>query len=165
MRKPEKSGLIMFYTVVVAFLVPWFLTIIFYKKLDKALLFTITPIGSVIAFSIDELGFYFGFWNIKPFYDDTMAELPFNLGLYSILAFLLISLIRKYRQPLITIISFTLLTTILEFIYLIIGRVEYGNRWNLGWTFVSYLVPYFLLYLYYNALMKINVLNKSANKN
>ncbi len=131
----------------------------FHKKMNKALLLTIAPFGSVLAFFVDELGFYFGFWNVKPFDDDTIAELPFNLGLYSILAFLLILLIRKYKKALFTILVFSLVTTGLEFIYLIIGRVEYSNNWNIGWTFLSYLAPYFLLYFYYKALVKNNVLN------
>lgn len=150
----------MFINIVVAFIFPWLLVIFFANKVDKLILSLIAPLGSVLAFTIDELGFYFGYWNVIPFDEDTIAELPFNLGIYSIFAFLLIFLIHKYKYPTLTILIFSLITTLLEFIYLLIGRVEYGNGWNIGWTFVSYLVPYYFLWRYYKLLLRLKIFKR-----
>lgn len=55
----------------------------------------------------------------------------------------------------IIIFLFTLLTTCIEGLGVIFGRVVYHNGWNIGWTFISYLIPAVLNYIYYLYMKKI----------
>lgn len=151
----------MLLNVILGFILPWIVAI-YLIKADVRILALIAPIGSVIAFTFDVIGFSLKFWRITPFYEtEVMAALPMHLGIYPILAaFMVFFIHRKGLNKFIGILGFTLLTTLFEYIGVLIDKVHYGNSWNIFWTFFSYLVPYILVYLYYKLSMKLNYLGK-----
>ncbi|WP_251400930.1 hypothetical protein [Ureibacillus chungkukjangi] len=53
----------------------------------------------------------------------------------------------------------TLLTTIGEGIWLLLGMVLYQKNWNIGWTLISYLFPFYFIYLYYLFLKGLKILD------
>ena len=65
------------------------------------------------------------------------------LGCWSIV------LIRQLGRSLSLILVFSLGTTLLEGVAVLIGHVGYGNDWNLAWTFISCLVAYVAVYQFY----------------
>ncbi|MDM5246213.1 CBO0543 family protein [Lysinibacillus sp. G4S2] len=123
------------------------------------LLFLFSPFFSVVTYTINTLGFYFGFWEVLPFPNQkNLASLPFDLGIYPVFACYLIFFIKKINKPYFVLFLMTLLTTFLEMVFVYFERVTYGNGWNIYLTFFSYLLPYSFLYWYYRFLIKINVI-------
>lgn len=55
------------YFVIIAFILPWIIALLYLYPRDKKLIPLIGPFGAVVAFIINELGFYFGFWEVHPF--------------------------------------------------------------------------------------------------
>ena len=129
-----------------------------YKK-EKMLSFLIVPFVSVVAYTINNFGFYYGFWEAVTFPNQkNLASLPFDLGIYPVLASYMIFFIRKIKKPYFVVFLMTLFTTFLELIFVYFGRVIYGNDWNIYFGFLSYLCPYLFVYGYYKHLMKLNVI-------
>jgi len=140
----------MLINILLGFLLPWIFGIYIYKR-DKRILITFFPVGSLLAFIINEFGFYFEFWYLTPILKvKTMSALPMNLGIYPVLACYLVYLINsRHWNSFFLIILFSGFTTGLEFTGVITGKVGYMNHWNTGWTFVSYFVFYILVVWYY----------------
>lgn len=116
----------------------------------------------MIAFTIDEIGTFLDFWEVKPFLfrDKSFSTFPFNIGFYPVLTLLMMLLIHNKKfKPGVQILLFTMLTTFLEWVYLSIGNMNYSNGWNIFWTFFSYLIPFTFVYYYYHILKKFNVFN------
>ena len=149
----------MLVNIIIAFIIPWIFGVYLYLK-DRRIIILIGPFASVLAFTIDVIGFQLDYWHIKPFYDtEIFSALPFHWGIYPILTGYLIYFImykRFHRYLLIT--GFALITTILELIGVLTGRVVYHNGWNIFFTFGSYLLPYTLTYLYFKKLRSMKIL-------
>ncbi|MFD6511446.1 CBO0543 family protein, partial [Bacillus sp. NPDC060175] len=105
-------------------------------------------------------GLYCGFWRIAPFLSQkTLSSLPFNIGLYPILASYLIFFIKKTKRPYLMVFFISLFTTILEMTLVLSGKIVYDNGWNIIWTFFSYIIPYMWVYWYYLYLRKLQVIS------
>lgn len=140
--------------------VPWLFGIFILIK-DRKIILTIFPVMSVISLIIVILGHYSGYWILEPNSKGIIAAIPYCLGLYPINACLLIYFIRRKKlHPYILIFIAAIITTIEEALGLLIDKVHYGNGWNIFWTFISYLLPYILNYLYYILLEKLSVFDK-----
>ncbi|MNB76956.1 hypothetical protein D3C75_236300 [compost metagenome] len=128
-----------YFYILAAFILPWCICIYFLKK--KPLLFVIyIPIVTSIAMLMNIIGFHYDFWKIEP-YD--IAALPFDFGIYPVLGCFMINSINSKKHTIFIILFFySLSTTLMEYGAFCIGIVEYGNGWNIGWTFVSYIVAY-----------------------
>lgn len=133
-----------------AFLIPWILGAWLYTKNDRIVL-TITPAFSAFSFLVNHLGVQGGYWDITPILDDkSFSGLFYDIGIYPVHATLLAYLIhRKKQKPFILIVLFAAGMTLLEAFGYYFGRVIYGNGWNFGWSFVSYLIPLWFTYFYY----------------
>ncbi|WP_337193749.1 CBO0543 family protein [Halobacillus litoralis] len=135
---------------ILAFVLPWIVAVLHLYRKDKVVIPLIGSFFSVMAFFINDIGFYFGFWEVAPFpKQKSLSVIPFNIGLYPILASYLIYFIKRNGSPYLVILLMTLFTTILEGIYVFSERVVYGNGWNLFFTFFSYLIPYIIIYRYH----------------
>ena len=144
----------MLFNILVGFMIPWIFGIYLYFK-DRKTLITIAPIGAAIALLYNCLGFYFSFWTVYNFSYGRMSAIPFDLGLYPILTSYLVYFIKRYKfKSYNMILLFTIFTTIAEFLLVLLDKVIYYNNWNIGWTFISYLIPYITCYLYYLILKK-----------
>lgn len=133
---------------IIGFVIPWILGLYLLKK-DAKLFITIFPFESMLAFSINVIGFNLDLWNLYPFKLQHLSGLPFDLGLYPIMAVFMIYLIKKGNHLLITILAITFFTTIEEYCGILIDRITYEHGWNIFYTFLSYLLPYVLTYVYY----------------
>jgi hypothetical protein len=138
------------------FIIPWIIALFHLYRKDRLILPLVAPFSSVIAFVINDFGHLFGFWKLTSVsHWEIAAALPFDMGLYPILASYMIYFIRKNGHPYIMILVMTSFTTLGETVFVYFGRVIYGNGWNNFWTFLSYLVPYILVYGYFLYLRKI----------
>ncbi|WP_425432197.1 CBO0543 family protein [Halobacillus massiliensis] len=79
----------------------------------------------------------------------SLSTLPFILGLYPVFSSYMIFFIKEYKKTWYWILLFSFGTTFLELLLLLYGRVIYGNGWNIFFTFISYLIPYYVTYLFY----------------
>ncbi|MZQ82230.1 hypothetical protein GQF01_08755 [Paenibacillus sp. 5J-6] len=146
----------MLFNIIVGFVIPWVFGIYLYRK-SRIIVFLISPITVTIAGLINDTGYHLNFWDFTPFIenDETLSALPLDLGLYPVMAGYMIYWIRKNnRHVLLKIGCLCLATTALEFLAFIFGKVEYSNHWTIGWTFVSYMLAYSLVYLYYRLLIR-----------
>ena len=150
----------MLFNIVVGLVIPWIVVLLHLYRKDKALVLLIGTFSSVIGFTVNELAIYYGFWMVAPFVEpNTVSTLPFNLGIYPVLPIYLIYFIKKHGRPHVFIPLMALVTTSLETILVMNGQVVYDNGWHTPHTFLSYLLPYILVYGYYTYLKKLNVLN------
>lgn len=149
----------MLVNIVIVLIIPWILMYILYFK-DKKIVLIIAPFQSAIAFTINAIGFYYGFWDIYPF-NKEIVHIPFDIGIYPMLSVYMIYYIKhKDINPFTVIFAFALLTTCIEGIGVRMGRVIYGRGWNIGGTFISYLIPYILNYGYYSSLKNLSVFKR-----
>ncbi|AKC61303.1 hypothetical protein A0J52_16170 [Clostridium sporogenes] len=149
----------MLFNIIIAFIIPWISGIVFYFK-DRKVLFTIAPFQSVIAYTVNSLGFFYNFWSIYPQQYGKFATIPYDLGIYPILSVYLIHYINKSKiNPYILVFIATIFTTSLEWLGILSGKIFYSNGWNIGFTFISYLLPYLINYWFYTQLKKMNVFN------
>lgn len=148
---------------ILGFIIPWIFGIVLYKKTSKILL-TIFPIGTVLSHIINAFVEEYKVWEIAPEELLTVDYLIFDIGLYAILPSYLIFFIHKYRKlnAYTYILIFTIVTTVSEYTWLKEERVSCHNGWNIYLTFLSYLVPYILVYLYYLLLKKNNILDNDV---
>lgn len=148
----------MLLNIVIGLIIPWLFGLKLYFK-DRNLFLITMPFSSSLALVINAWGFNKDYWNLFPFELQHISDLPFNIGLYPIIAVYMLCIIRKIKlNPYIIILSTALLTTFLEFLGLLTGRVFYANGWNIIYTFFSYLLPYVLTYYYYLYFRKHKIL-------
>ena len=142
---------------IVAFIFPWILTLVLYFK-DKRVVLTIVPLQSTLAYSINAVGFHYGYWDLYPFDHKGIVHMPFDIGIYPMLSAWMIYYISKVKyNPYIVVFIFSILTTGIEGIGVLLGRVIYGRGWNVGWTLISYTIPYIINYRYYLCLKSLGV--------
>lgn len=149
----------MFLNILIALIIPWILMIILYFR-DKKVVLIIAPFQSMLAYTINAMGFYYGFWDLYPFNNKEIVHVPFDIGIYPMLSAYMVYHIKSTKlkekiNPFTVIVIFTLLTTCIEGAGVFMGRVVYGKGWNIGWTFMSYLIPYILNYYYYLSLREV----------
>jgi hypothetical protein len=149
----------MFINIVYGFFVPWIILGTYLYVKDKKILLLIYPLSAVLALTINLFGFYFDFWDVKPLMRvEPMAVLPLDLGLYPLLGSYLIFLIHKdIMNPYFFILSFAIVVTGMEWIAVKFEKVTYYNEWNICWTFVSYLIPFAIIYNYFRLLKRLNL--------
>ncbi|MDP4146614.1 MAG: CBO0543 family protein [Bacillota bacterium] len=148
----------MILNILIGFIIPWIFGIVLFFK-DKKILLVISPFTAILAYTLNEFCFHLNFWRLIPIdMNDDLTAVSTNLGLYPILGCYLIYCISKSSlNSYLIVIAFTIITTISEYIAVLFKLVKYGNGWNVGWTFVSYLIPYLLVNWYYDKLKAINV--------
>jgi hypothetical protein len=145
----------MLFHIIVGFILPWVLGVYLFRNQTR-LFITFFPIGVAVATLINDIGFNY-FWEMdKNFKDLSLPSIPYNLGLYPILCCLFICSIHyKKMSTLITFLVFTLGTSFLESLIVLLGKLEYRNEWNIYWSSVSYLMAYLILYGYYKLVRKL----------
>lgn len=151
----------MLLNIIVGFITPILFGIILFKK-DKKIVLFIAPVNSVLAFIIINLETCLNFWNLYPFSKgDAFTAIPYCIGLFPFNACLLIYVIDKKIIKLrdnILVFLCAVFTTFEEALGILAGRVIYSNGWNIGFTFISYLIPMYLSFLYYKYLKSIELL-------
>jgi len=144
--------------IIFGFIVPWIFGTWLFSK-NKKLVFVIFPFSSIISYTVNSFGFHIDFWKVQPIDLGTLSMLPFNLGLYGLFGCFLIYIIQKTQvNKYVIIFTFSLITTIIELIGVMIGKVAYSNGWNIFYTYFSYLISYAFVYWYYLLSKKFKIL-------
>ncbi|WP_141500910.1 CBO0543 family protein [Paenibacillus luteus] len=150
----------MLLNIICGFVIPWLAALFLIRKSPKTLLL-IYPIGSVASLVINSFGFQLGFWDFTPLIpnDESVSALPLDIGLYPILgSFMIWTILLHRNKTALILFVFILFTTLLEFSALLFGKVTYGNGWNIGFTFLSYLLAFGIVYLYFKLLERFRLL-------
>lgn len=140
----------MFLNFLLAFVIPWLLGAVLVIKQPRIVL-RIAPFGATIGFLFNEIGVHFNFWRVTPLstFDASFSTLPYNLGVYPVLASFMIYLIQYQRwNAAFGIVAFSAITTVAEWCAVMFGKVTYSSGWNIIWTFVSYAIAFSIGYLY-----------------
>ncbi|HEX3030555.1 MAG TPA: hypothetical protein VHT34_14935 [Clostridia bacterium] len=138
--------------------IPLALAIFIYHKNSTVFLtgFTFT---CLLAFTFNTLGVYFGFFNVYPFSQSYFSYIPLNLGLYPVMGTLYLYLLHTVKlNKAILLLSFAVISTAFKMVLLYFGRAVYGNGWNSFYTFISFLVAYYLGYLFYLTLSRKKII-------
>lgn len=145
----------MLLNVILGFVIPivvgcWILR----KSLNLLLIFF--PFGVATSTVFNNIGFNY-FWHLAPeFTNRSFAALPFDVGLFPMAGCLMIYFINRHRaHPWIAVFVSALLLTIVEWIAKEYGKVWYFNGWNIFWSYVSYLIPMVMAYLYSSIFFKV----------
>lgn len=142
----------MLMNVILGWIIPWCIGSYFLSR-DRAVFLHIAPIASVIAFVFNEVGYQMQWWSVTPTGWGVLSILPYNLGVFPVIPCLLIYTVRRSSwSPLLLLLLFTLCKTLLEFCVVLIGIVNYHHGWNVGWTFVSYLLACSMCYGWYQVI-------------
>ncbi|WP_138754006.1 CBO0543 family protein [Paenibacillus sinopodophylli] len=150
----------MMINIICGLIIPWLAAIPLIRKKTKLLLL-IFPIGAVVSMVINSLGFQMNFWDFTPFIpnDESVSAMPLDLGLYPVLgSYMIWAITLRKSWTAAILLLFILFTTLLEYIALLCGKVSYGNGWNIGHTFLSYLLAFGLVYLYFKLLARFRML-------
>jgi uncharacterized membrane protein len=156
----------MIFNILIGFVIPWIFGFFLWKK-SPIIIYLICPVTATVSALFNDIGYHLGFWDFTPKIenDETLSALPLDLGLYPITACLMVYWIVKHNRHAWTKLSIiALFNTSLEFIALHYGKAEYGNGWNIGWTFVSYMLALLLVYLYYRLLEQYGFFDKTKHK-
>lgn len=141
---------ILIYTLI-ALIIPWGICIYYLRK-NIHVLIVYTPIVTSIAMLMNIVGFHFDFWSINPY---NIAALPFDFGIYPVLACFMVSGIYKNKHSIFAaVILYSVLATLMEYGAFSIGIVSYSNHWNIGWTLISYIVAYSGVVIYRSLINK-----------
>ncbi|MBY0085911.1 hypothetical protein HP567_011480 [Brevibacillus sp. M2.1A] len=151
----------MLINILLGFVFPWIFGIWLYLQSPKIVL-TIGPFASVLSYIVNVWGIYNHYWILTPVLEvKTASVLPMNLGIFPVIACFTYYLILRTRiHPYFWILFFSVAQTILESIAYYFGKVQYFNGWNIGGTFLSYLIPAIITYMYFVLLKAKGVLEK-----
>ncbi|RAV10141.1 CBO0543 family protein [Paenibacillus contaminans] len=150
----------MLFNIIIGFLIPWSFGIYLFRKSPKVVIL-IVPIASMISGTINAFGFQLKYWDFTPIIpdDESISATPLDLGLYPVLASFMVYWMKKFPNKwLIILCTFILITTLLEWVALLFGKVSYGNGWNIFFTGISYTFAFGGVYLYYLLLRKHNIM-------
>lgn len=142
----------MFFNILMGLIIPSFFGGWLYKK-DKSILIKVGPLTSLLALLICFVGGRLKLWVLKPKLRrfQILTTLPYCIGLYPVLASYFIYFTKKLPyKPSEMVLMFTCLTTLGEFVCRLFKHVEYGKGWDMTKTFVSYLIPYYLILKFYD---------------
>ncbi|WP_181348486.1 hypothetical protein [Thalassobacillus sp. CUG 92003] len=137
--------------------IPWILTALLFLR-KPALVILLFPLGAMIAFGLNDWGFRV-FWLVSPFHDNpSLPALPFNLGYFPMLAcyFGYFNYIRLLETKML-IVVFSLITTSLEFMALLVDKVHFYNQWNIFYSLLVYLLGFSVVVIYVKLLKKYNI--------
>ncbi|WP_145325979.1 CBO0543 family protein [Paenibacillus xylanexedens] len=138
----------MLLNVILGFVIPVVIGCWILRKSLKLLLIFF-PFGVATSTVFNNIGFNY-FWRLEPeFTNRSFSALPFDLGLFPMAGCLMIYYVNRHRaHPWLAAIVSALILTIVEWISKENGKVSYFNGWNIIWSYVSYLVPMVMAYLY-----------------
>ena len=144
--------------LILGFALPWGFGIYLYRR-DRAIFLVSAPFASVWAFLINSILFNLNFDRFIPLdSSNDLVTMSVNLGLYPVLGSYLVYLIKTQKiSPYLLVLIFSVFTTGLEYLGLLFHIVSYQNGWNIGWTFLSYVLPYLMCYWYYRKLNQLNI--------
>ncbi|WP_405115501.1 CBO0543 family protein [Paenibacillus sp. FSL K6-1217] len=135
--------------VIIGWVLPWLVGSFFIRK-DKFVFLHIGPFASVIAFIFDEIGHHMRWWSITPAGAGILAFIPYNLGVFPVISCLLLYTVRRSSvNPWLLIPLFSTGKTMFELSLVLAGKVTYDRGWNIGWTYVSYVLACSLCYGWY----------------
>lgn len=132
------------------FIFPWILFAFLADKQKMKQLFITGTFASAIALLINLFEDTFNWWKflreMNPHTDVTFFA---DIGLYPVEGMLLVQHLPENKKlwPF-YIIGLSTFNTIGEFTLLRLKEMEYLNGWTIGWTFLSYLIPFSLVVLY-----------------
>ena len=144
----------MILNIIFGFIIPWLTMGMYLYKKDKKIIFYIIPFASLVAFGVNLFGYTLNLFHLEPLELGILSTFPTNLGYFPLLGGLFIYSIRasSFNNKL-KMILFSILSSALEYNFVISGKIVYSENWNIFFTFLSYLLAYTVGYYYYIALI------------
>ncbi|ASF39795.1 hypothetical protein CEH05_11865 [Halobacillus halophilus] len=144
--------------VLLGFILPFSINIIIFLRKPRITILMYT-LGVSIAFVANDWGFNI-FWKVNPEHDNpSLPAMPFNLGYFPLLTstFALIKEAQIVNNK-VLILLYSLIFTVLEYVALYIGKVEYYNGWIIIYSFFIYLSGFIVCYGYIRLLKRYQII-------
>ncbi|WP_369803481.1 CBO0543 family protein [Cohnella sp. OV330] len=126
----------------------------FIKKASRVMLLSF-PISAYLGLLFNDIGVAMKWWSLVPSKLESIATLPYSLGLYPVV----VSLMYQFVYPKLKATGFIILTAILltlcELCFMLLGHVDYEDGWNTGWTLVSYMIACCIVFVNMKLLKKV----------
>ncbi|SFF34648.1 hypothetical protein SAMN04487969_12831 [Paenibacillus algorifonticola] len=92
--------------ILIGCFLPWMVSIHWIRK-QPLLFLLITPATIAISMLFNTIGFYFNFWNMRPYIqaNETIAGMPFDFGIYPVIASFMVYTIHRVNTHPIPFIS------------------------------------------------------------
>lgn len=135
--------------ILLGFIFPWVVGINYFRR-NLSFVLHVSTIAALIAFLFNDIGYFMKWWYVEPKSYGTLSFIPYNLGVIAIIPVFAMYHINNGRRIWMTIPLASLLLTILEGLLLLTGEVVYSSGWNLGWTYISYLIALMAEYIIYS---------------
>nr|WP_305881984.1 CBO0543 family protein [Halobacillus sp. A5] len=140
-------------------MLPW-IVVIFIFKIDLKIILLIAPLASIVTHILNTITIAYGFVAVAPYSLETnFASIPMVLGIIPAISTVLIHLIRKHGFDIGWIIIFACSTALFEWLLLSLGFVKYHNGWTIIWTFIVYIIGYYMVYGYYKILNRLQYIH------
>ena len=110
--------------------------------LDAKLVILMAPYACVGAYIINTIGFGGKWWYLKPLLGtQNLTALPVNLVFYPTLGTLFIYLAEHSKiSRVFLLFIFVVLTSIFEYLIILVGWLSYCDGWNVYFTSITYLI-------------------------
>ncbi|TDL34837.1 hypothetical protein E2R51_03700 [Jeotgalibacillus sp. S-D1] len=140
------------------FILPWLIAL-FVIRIDIKIILVIAPFAAIAANILNTITVEYNWVDVTPYTFETNFEsIPMVLGIIPVFSSIFISIVINSQNDFRWFLVFSIVNTLIEWIFLWLGLARYTNGWNIGWTFVVYLVGYGSVYGYYRLLCRWKVI-------
>lgn len=141
----------MLLNILLGFILPWLFGLHLLKR-NQPFVIQASIIGALLAFLFNDVGFHMNWWYVTPKDYSTISFIPYNFGIFAVFSVFTLHLTNKVGRAWIVIPVVTFVKTVLESALVFTGKVVYQNDWNIGFTYVSYLIACTASYVIYSFL-------------
>jgi hypothetical protein len=151
----------LFITILFGFIIPWIIGIIINFK-DNKVITCIAPFSCAIAFILNDLGITLGYFHPSVYnYNPYLLSQITNIGLFTIESCILIFVKRNTRiKTMYLLVLTTIFASIIDLILFSTNMLIFGKGWNIMWSVILYFITFYIIYLYYLLLKKLNIFQK-----
>ncbi|OAB29597.1 hypothetical protein [Paenibacillus macquariensis] len=135
--------------IIFGFILPWIFGCYLFKR-NLSFVLHVSTIAALIAFLFNDIGHFMDWWYVLPKNYGTLSFIPYNLGVFAVIPVFALYQINNGGRTWLIIPLASFLLTIFEGLLVITGKVVYSSGWNLGWTYISYLIALIALYVIYS---------------
>lgn len=148
----------MFTNIVVGMIIPWLICFYLFVRTPK-LVILMFPLGISIAFFANDWGFDI-FWEVMPDHENpSLSSIPYNIGYFPLLtiSYSYFHIVYKTNHtPL--VVFFTIVTTLIEWVGVLSGKVHYFGGWLIFYTSFTYLAGFLICVGYIKLLYRYKIL-------
>lgn len=147
----------LFVVIILSFVIPWIIGICQFSR-AKYIIVLAVPFSSSLAFTLNTIGLDLSFFYPTVSSETIMHTVGIlgNIGIVPLESCIFIYLtehtnVKKY----ILNILLSLVSTIIDLLFIRFKLLAYDNGWNMYWTFIMFFISFYIVYFYYIGVKKV----------